>query len=137
VILTTEIRRLRSPSPPPVLRDLPLAGRIRVGRLRTGAATLSGVTLRLEARPRGASGARARVRRPPGSGYTPGAFSTSFPGHRREQAGLQFFNVFSLVLGILIVIAILLFALARSVGKNAQSAHVLTDPSTSPRSRVT
>jgi len=40
----------------------------------------------------------------------------------------QFFNIFSLVLGILIVIAILLFALARSVGKNTQSAHVLTDP---------
>lgn len=40
----------------------------------------------------------------------------------------QFFNVFSLVLGILIVIAILLFALARIVGKNTQSAHVLTDP---------
>ncbi|MFM8479584.1 MAG: c-type cytochrome [Gammaproteobacteria bacterium] len=40
----------------------------------------------------------------------------------------QFFNIFSLVLGILIVIAILLFALARSVGKDTQSAHVLTDP---------
>ena len=44
--------------PAAMLRDLPLAGRIRVGRLRTGAATLSGVTLRLEARPRGASGPR-------------------------------------------------------------------------------
>ncbi|MFM7433282.1 MAG: c-type cytochrome [Gammaproteobacteria bacterium] len=40
----------------------------------------------------------------------------------------QFFNIFSLVLGILIVIAILLFALARSVGKNTQAAHVLADP---------
>jgi len=40
----------------------------------------------------------------------------------------QFFNIFSLVLGILILIAILLFALARVVGKNTQSAHVLTDP---------
>lgn len=40
----------------------------------------------------------------------------------------QFFNIFSLVLGILIVIAILLFALARSVGKNTQSVHVLSDP---------
>jgi cytochrome c5 len=40
----------------------------------------------------------------------------------------QFFNVFSLVLGILIVIAILLFALARGVGNNTQRAHVLTDP---------
>jgi cytochrome c5 len=40
----------------------------------------------------------------------------------------QFFNIFSLVLGILIVISILLFALARSVGKNTQSVHVLSDP---------
>lgn len=40
----------------------------------------------------------------------------------------QFFNIFSLVLGILILIAILLFALARVVGKNTKSAHVLTDP---------
>lgn len=40
----------------------------------------------------------------------------------------QFFNVFSLVLGILIVIAILLFALARAVGNNTQRAHVLADP---------
>lgn len=40
----------------------------------------------------------------------------------------QFFNIFSLVLGILIVIAILLFALARSVGNNTQKAHLLTEP---------
>ncbi len=40
----------------------------------------------------------------------------------------QFFNIFSLVLGILIVIAILLFALARVVGTNTQTAHALADP---------
>ena len=40
----------------------------------------------------------------------------------------HFFNIFSLVLGILIVIAILLFAFARMVGKDTQSAHVRTDP---------
>ena len=40
----------------------------------------------------------------------------------------QFFNIFSIVLGILIVIAILLFALARSVGRETQSAHLLLDP---------
>jgi cytochrome c5 len=40
----------------------------------------------------------------------------------------QFFNIFSLVLGILIVIAILLFALARAVGRDTQSAHLLLDP---------
>jgi cytochrome c5 len=40
----------------------------------------------------------------------------------------KFFNVFSLVLGILVVITLVLFALARSVGKNTQSAHLLSDP---------
>jgi cytochrome c5 len=40
----------------------------------------------------------------------------------------KFFNIFSLVLGILIVISILLFALARSVGQNTQSTHLRTDP---------
>jgi cytochrome c5 len=40
----------------------------------------------------------------------------------------QFFNIFSLVLGILIVISIVLFALARAVGNNTQKAHLLTEP---------
>lgn len=40
----------------------------------------------------------------------------------------QFFNLFSLVLGILIVITIILFAFARSVGDDTQRAHVLTEP---------
>jgi cytochrome c5 len=40
----------------------------------------------------------------------------------------KFFNVFSLVLGILIAIAIVLFAFARSVGANTQAQHVLSDP---------
>ena len=40
----------------------------------------------------------------------------------------KFFNIFSLVLGILVVITLVLFALARSVGKNTQSAHLLSDP---------
>lgn len=40
----------------------------------------------------------------------------------------QFFNVFSLVLGILIVIALLLFALSRVVGNNTQRTHLLADP---------
>lgn len=39
----------------------------------------------------------------------------------------QFFNIFSLVLGILIVISILLFALARAVGNNTQKTHLLSD----------
>ena len=40
----------------------------------------------------------------------------------------QFFNIFSLVLGILIVIALILFAFSRMVGNNTQKAHVLSDP---------
>jgi len=40
----------------------------------------------------------------------------------------HFFNMFSLVLGILIGVAILLFALARIVGANTQAAHLKTDP---------
>ncbi len=39
----------------------------------------------------------------------------------------QFFNVFSLVLGILVAITLVLFALARSVGADTQGAHVLED----------
>lgn len=40
----------------------------------------------------------------------------------------QFFNIFSLVLGILIVIALILFAFARVVGNNTQKTHLLSDP---------
>jgi len=40
----------------------------------------------------------------------------------------KFFNIFSLVLGILVVITVVLFALARSVGNNTQKAHLLSDP---------
>jgi cytochrome c5 len=39
----------------------------------------------------------------------------------------QFFNIFSLVLGILIAIALVLFGVARAVGHNTQSQHVLAD----------
>lgn len=40
----------------------------------------------------------------------------------------HFFNVFSVVLGLLVAFAILMFALARYVGKNEQNAHILRDP---------
>jgi cytochrome c5 len=40
----------------------------------------------------------------------------------------KFFNIFSLVLGILIVITVVLFAMARSVGDNTQKTHLLSDP---------
>lgn len=39
----------------------------------------------------------------------------------------QFFNVFSLVLGILVAITLVLFALARAVGAGTQREHVLED----------
>ena len=40
----------------------------------------------------------------------------------------KFFNIFSLVLGILIIITLILFALARVVGENTQRAHVKSEP---------
>jgi cytochrome c5 len=40
----------------------------------------------------------------------------------------QFFNVFSVVLGLLVTFAILMFALARYVGKHNQNAALLTEP---------
>jgi cytochrome c5 len=40
----------------------------------------------------------------------------------------QFFNVFSVVLGLLVLSAILIFALARYVGSNTQNAALMTEP---------
>jgi cytochrome c5 len=40
----------------------------------------------------------------------------------------HFFNVFSVVLGLLVAFAIAMFAIAHYVGKHKQVAHVLTDP---------
>lgn len=40
----------------------------------------------------------------------------------------HFFNVFSVVLGLLVAFALGVFALARYVGKHEQTAHVLIDP---------
>jgi cytochrome c5 len=45
-----------------------------------------------------------------------------------ESSDTQFFNSFSVVLGILIFFAIVLFAVARSVGEDTQREHVLLDP---------
>ena len=41
----------------------------------------------------------------------------------------HFFNTFSVVIGLLVVIAIVLFALARIIGKHTQVVQVQTDPS--------
>ena len=40
----------------------------------------------------------------------------------------QFFNSFSMVLGVLIALAIVLFAFARAIGADSQGAHVLSEP---------
>ncbi len=45
-----------------------------------------------------------------------------------ESSDTQFFNSFSLVLGLLIFFAIVLFALARNIGEDTQSEDVLLDP---------
>ncbi len=45
-----------------------------------------------------------------------------------ESSDSQFFNSFSLVLGILILLAIILFGVARSIGASHQAQDVLLDP---------
>jgi cytochrome c5 len=45
-----------------------------------------------------------------------------------ESSDTQFFNSFSLVLGILIFVAIVLFAMARNIGEDTQRVDVLLDP---------
>jgi cytochrome c5 len=45
-----------------------------------------------------------------------------------ESSDTHFFNSFSLVLGILIVVAIILFGVARSIGADTQGRDVLLDP---------
>jgi cytochrome c5 len=47
---------------------------------------------------------------------------------KSESSDTQFFNSFSLVLGVLIAFAIVLFAVARSVGADHQGAAVLEEP---------
>ena len=47
---------------------------------------------------------------------------------KSESSDTQFFNSFSVVLGILIFFAIVLFAVARTVGKDTQGENVLLDP---------
>ncbi len=60
-----------------------------------------------------------------------GVFSTRFQRVTVSQSNssdTQFFNSFSMVLGILIAFAIVLFAVARSVGEDTQGRNVLEDP---------
>ena len=47
---------------------------------------------------------------------------------KSESSDTHFFNSFSLVLGILIVFAIILFGIARSIGADTQGKDVLQDP---------
>jgi len=58
-------------------------------------------------------------------------FPTSFQRvivSQSESSDTQFFNSFSMVLGILIAFAIVLFAVARSIGADTQARNVLEDP---------
>ena len=45
-----------------------------------------------------------------------------------ESSDTHFFNSFSLVLGVLILFAIILFGVARSIGADNQGQHVLLEP---------
>ncbi len=47
---------------------------------------------------------------------------------KTESSDTHFFNSFSLVLGILILFAIILFGVARSIGEDTQEKEVLLDP---------
>ncbi len=47
---------------------------------------------------------------------------------KSESSDTEFFNSFSLVLGALIFVAIVLFGVARTVGEDTQSQNVLLDP---------
>jgi len=47
---------------------------------------------------------------------------------KSASSDTQFFNSFSMVLGILIAFAIVLFAVARTMGADSQGAHVLMEP---------
>ena len=47
---------------------------------------------------------------------------------RTKSSDTHFFNAFSLVLGILIFFAIILFAVAKSIGTDTQQANVVLDP---------
>jgi cytochrome c5 len=67
-------------------------------------------------------------------GYTVAPGWLNFTDYQRvtvsqpESSDTQFFNSFSLVLGILIAFAIVLFAVARSMGADSQGEHVLLEP---------
>ncbi len=47
---------------------------------------------------------------------------------KSESSDTQFFNSFSMVLGLLVAFAIVLFAVARTMGADSQGAEVLLDP---------
>ena len=47
---------------------------------------------------------------------------------KSESSDTQFFNSFSMVLGLLVAFAIVLFAVARTMGADSQGAQVLLDP---------
>lgn len=60
--------------------------------------------------------------------YTPDPSKRPPPDGIVSKQDSQFFNVFSVVLGILVATALVLMAFARSVGNATQVAHVRTDP---------
>jgi cytochrome c5 len=47
---------------------------------------------------------------------------------KSESSDTQFFNSFSLVIGLLVAFAIVLFAVARTLGADSQGEHVLLEP---------
>ena len=76
-----------------------------------------------EPRPRGRSGGLAGADRL----YSP-AFEKAPPDTIVSKQDSQFFNVFSVVLGILVAVALVLMGVARAVGANTQVPQVHSDP---------
>ena len=60
--------------------------------------------------------------------YTPQPSKKPFLDNIVSKQDSQFFNVFSVVIGLLIAVALILMALARSVGANTQVEHLRSDP---------
>jgi cytochrome c5 len=81
----------------------------------------------------GAFGSRRRMHlfAPPRARYTPRPISNAFQRvtvSKPEASDTQFFNSFSVVLGLLIAFAIVLFAVARVIGRDVQGRDIIEDP---------
>ncbi len=59
--------------------------------------------------------------------YNAGSLIDARPSTTVSKQDSQFFNLFSMVIGILVAIALVLMGVARAIGRNTQAEHVLQD----------